>query len=51
LKEGIKGRDKFEVLKQILNPNTGKTEYKVKDDKNKIWHNRYYEEGSKSNRE
>lgn len=53
LKEGLEAGDKFEVLEQILNPDTGKTEYKVKGvikvDKKKIWDNRFYEDGSESN--
>lgn len=50
MKEGIKGGDKFEVLEQVVNPKTGKTEYKVKGvikvDKKAIWDNRYYGEST-----
>lgn len=45
LKEGIKGGDKFEVLEQMLDMETGKTTYKrkgvIKVDKKQIWDNRY----------
>lgn len=46
LKEGIEGKDKFEVLNQQINGKTGKTEYirvaTIAVDPNMIWDNRYY---------
>lgn len=55
MKEGIEAGDKFEVLEMVINPDSGKTTYEVKGvikvDKNKIWDNRYYEEGSEATRE
>lgn len=45
MKEGLSGGDKFEVLEQVLNPETGLTSYKkvgtIKVDKKLIWDNRY----------
>lgn len=45
MKEGLKGGEKFEVLEQVYNEKTGKTEYvskgKITVDKNKVWDNRY----------
>lgn len=45
LKEGLEAGDKFEVLEQVMNENTNKTEYirrgVIKVEKGKIWDNRY----------
>ena len=45
LKEGLKGKEKFEVLEQFTNKE-GLTEYKsigtIKVDKKNIWDNQYY---------
>ena len=45
MKEGLKGGEKFEVLEQIMDPETGRTKYvrrgKIKVDKKQIWDNRY----------
>ena len=44
-KEGIKGGEKFEILEQIIDPETGASSYKtigkVKVDKKKVWNNEY----------
>jgi hypothetical protein len=45
MKEGLEGGEKFEVLIQKVNPETGKTKYDrvgvITVDKNSIWDNRY----------
>ncbi|WP_319591087.1 hypothetical protein [uncultured Draconibacterium sp.] len=45
-KEGLEGGERFEVLEQTLDPDTGLTKYVrkgvIKADKNAIWDNRYY---------
>lgn len=45
MKEGLTGGEKFEVLEEILDPETNKSTFKrvcvIKVDKNKIWDNRY----------
>lgn len=49
LKEGVEKGDKFEVLEQVVDPETGRTKYvgkgKIVVDKNLIWDNRYALEG------
>ncbi|QZE15183.1 hypothetical protein K4L44_04945 [Halosquirtibacter laminarini] len=45
MKEGLTGKEKFQVLEQIVDEATGKVHYKVKGtislNKSKIWDNRY----------
>ena len=45
MKEGLEGGEKFEVLEQVIDPETGIAEYKkkgtIKVDKNLIWDNRF----------
>lgn len=44
MKEGVSKGDKFEVLEQVINPKTGKTEYQkvgIIKAKKPIWDNRY----------
>ena len=45
MKEGINENTKFQVIQRVINPDTGKSEYKyvasLKPQKGKIWDNRY----------
>jgi len=54
MKEGVEPGDKFEVLEQVLDPETGLTRYEVrgtiKAEKKGIWDNRYYAEGEETKR-
>lgn len=46
LKEGLTGKEKFEVLEQVMDSNTGRTKYVrkgiIKVDKKNIWDNRFF---------
>ena len=49
MKEGLEGGEKFEVLEQTINQETGRTEYKrkgtIKVNSDLVWDNRYYNAG------